>query len=232
MKIEIWSDVLCPFCYIGKRKFEQALQQFGNNDKIEVEWKAFQLDPAMQTQQGKGLNEYLAERKGWSIEQANAANTHITAVAAEVGLQYHLDKAIPANSFNAHRLSHLGAKHGVQNMVEEKLFAAYFMEGRNISENDVLIHIAKEVGLPEAEVTEMLDSDAYSNAVKKDIEEAEQFGISGVPFFVLDRKYAVSGAQAPAVFLQALQTAWNESAKIQTISAVNEGDSCSIDGNC
>ncbi|MFT3824419.1 MAG: DsbA family oxidoreductase [Chitinophagaceae bacterium] len=232
MKIEIWSDVMCPFCYIGKRKFELALQQFPHKDQVEVEWHAFQLDPEMETAPGKTVSQYLAERKGWSIEQAQAANTHVTNIAAEVGLHYQMDKAIPANSFDAHRFSHLAAQHGLQDKAEERLFAAYFTEGKNISDAGTLAELGNDIGLPTGSVAEMLQSEAFVANVKKDIGEAEQFGISGVPFFVLDRKYAVSGAQAPATFLQALQTAWNESAQLKTVKPVNEGDTCSVDGDC
>lgn len=233
MKIEIWSDVMCPFCYIGKRKFEQALQQFPQHEQVQVEWRAFQLDPGIKSMPGKSISQYLAERKGWSMEQAVAANNHVTAIAAEVGLQYQMDKAVPANSFNAHRLSHLAARHGLQDKAEERLFAAYFTEGKDISDVDTLVQLGIEIGLPAEAVQSMLQGDAFTTDVKKDISEAEQLGISGVPFFVLDRKYAVSGAQAPAVFLQALQTAWTEVAKLQTVTAVSEGDTCSADGsNC
>lgn len=233
MKIEVWSDVMCPFCYIGKRKFEQALQQFPQHEQVQVEWRAFQLDPGMKSMPGKGISQYLAERKGWSMEQAVAANNHVTAIAAEVGLQYQMDKAVPANSFNAHRLSHLAARHGLQDKAEERLFAAYFTEGKDISDVDTLVQLGIEIGLPAEAVQNMLQGDAFTADVKKDISEAEQLGISGVPFFVLDRKYAVSGAQAPAVFLQALQTAWTEAAKLQAVTAVSEGDTCSADSsNC
>src|SRR5687767_963 len=126
MKVEIWSDVMCPFCYIGKRRFEQALEQFSNKRDIEVVWKSFQLNPQLQTQPGKNINQHLSEIKGWSLEQAKQANAHVTAMAAEVGLQYDLDHAIVANSFDAHRLIQLAKAHGKGDAMEEQLFRAYF----------------------------------------------------------------------------------------------------------
>ncbi|HNJ34031.1 MAG TPA: DsbA family oxidoreductase, partial [Leptospiraceae bacterium] len=129
MKVEIWSDVMCPFCYIGKRKFERALAQFPERESIEIEWKSFQLNPGMKTEPGKSINEYLAEVKGWSVEEAKKMNDRVSQIASAVGITFNFDQAIVANSFDAHRLSHMAKKHGLQDQMEERLFAAYFTEG-------------------------------------------------------------------------------------------------------
>lgn len=210
MKIEIWSDVMCPFCYIGKRKFEAALEQFENKANVEVVWKSFQLNPAMKTDPSKNITNYLAEIKGWSLEQAKEMNTHVTNMAKEVGLHYDFDKAIVANSFDAHRLIQLAKKHGKGDEAEEQLFKAYFTEGKNTDDHSTLIEIGISIGLNEIEVKQVLASDQFADDVRKDIIEAQQIGVRGVPFFVVDRKYGVSGAQPTEVFLETLTKAWAE----------------------
>ncbi len=210
MKVEIWSDVMCPFCYIGKRKFELALQQFTHHEKVEVEWKSYQLNPHVKTDAGKPVHQYLAERKGISIEEAKRMNEHVTNIAKEVGLIYDFDKAIVANSFDAHRLSHFAKLQGLQNKTEEALFAAYFTQGKNTADKDTLIQLGNHIGLDTEGVKEMLESDILSEEVKYDMDEAEKFGITGVPFFVFNRKYAVSGAQNSDVFLETLEKVWED----------------------
>jgi predicted DsbA family dithiol-disulfide isomerase len=210
MKIEIWSDVMCPFCYIGKRKFEAALEQFENKANVEVVWKSFQLNPDMKTDPAKNITEYLAEIKGWSIQQAKEMNAHVTNMAKEVGLHYDFDKAIVANSFDAHRLIQLAKKHGKGDEAEEQLFKAYFTEGKNTDDHSTLIEIGISIGLNEIEVKQVLASDQFADDVRKDIIEAQQIGVRGVPFFVVDRKYGVSGAQPTEVFLETLTKAWAE----------------------
>jgi len=210
MKIEIWSDVMCPFCYIGKRKFEAALEQFDNKANVEVVWKSFQLNPNMKTDPGKNITEYLAEIKGWSIQQAKEMNTHVTNMAKEVGLHYDFDKAIIANSFDAHRLIQLAKKYGKGDEAEELLFKAYFTEGKNTDDHSILIEIGVSIGLNELEVKQVLASDQFADDVNKDILEAQQIGVRGVPFFVFDRKYGVSGAQPTEVFIETLTKAWAE----------------------
>ena len=202
--VEIWSDVMCPFCYIGKRKFEQALEQFPGNDAVEVEWKSFQLNPDMKTEPSKNINEYLAEHKGISLARAKEMNERVTAMAAEVGLTYDLGRAVVANSFDAHRLSHFAKKHGRQDAVEERLFKAYFTEGKNTADHGTLVSLAVEAGLNAEEVRAMLAGTEFSDDVNRDIYEASQVGARGVPFFVFDNKYAVSGAQPSELFLQVL----------------------------
>jgi len=207
MKVEIWSDVMCPFCYIGKRRFELALQQFPGRDEVAVEWKSFQLDPAIVTQHGKSVNEYLAERKGWPLEEARRLNERVTEMAREVGLTYDFDKAVVANSFDAHRVSHFAKKHGLQDAMEERLFRAYFTEGKNTADHETLVQLAVDVGLKGGDVRQMLAGSDFVDDVNKDAYEAQQVGARGVPFFVFDNKYAVSGAQPAEVFAQALKKA-------------------------
>jgi len=231
MKVEIWSDVMCPFCYIGKRKFENALSRFEHADSVEVTWKSFQLNPAMKTDATKSTVQYLAEVKGWSLEQAQQSTAYVTNMAGEVGLEYHLDKAIVANSFDAHRFIQLAKKHNKGDAAEERLFKAYFTEGKNTADHATLIQLATDIGLDAGEMKAVLQSDTYSEEVRHDLAEAQQLGVSGVPFFVINRKYAVSGAQQPETFLGALSRAWSEQ-PLQNISSSDNNASCDIDGNC
>ena len=205
MKIEIWSDVMCPFCYIGKRQFEKALAQFEKKDEVEIIWKSFQLNPAMKTEPGRNINQYLAEIKGCTVEQAKQLNDRVVKMAEGIGLKYDFDKAVLANSFNAHRLVQLGKKHHKGDLIEEGLFKAYFTEGKNTNDASTLLQIGTEAGLDAAEIKKMLDSDSFSNEVIADIDEARQLGVRGVPFFVKDRKVAVSGAQGAETFLDFLR---------------------------
>jgi predicted DsbA family dithiol-disulfide isomerase len=207
MKIEIWSDVMCPFCYIGKRKFEKALSEFEGKENVEIEWKSFQLNPAMKTDPQKNITQYLSEIKGWSLEQAKEANERVTAMAKEVGLNYNFDKAIVANSFDAHRLIQFAKRKERGDQMEEALFKAYFIDGKNTADHATLISLAVEAGLDETETKSILDSGIFADEVEADIELAGQIGVRGVPFFVFDRKYAVSGAQAPEVFLETMKKA-------------------------
>ena len=210
MEIEIWSDVMCPFCYIGKRKFEAGLAQFAHNTDVNVVWKSFQLNPGLKTDPSKNVNQYLADIKGWSLQQAEQMNDRVTDMAREVGLEYHFDKAIVANSWDAHRLVQLAKTKGLGDAAEERLFRAYFTEGKNTSDPTTLIELGTDIGLDASAISQMLTSNAFHDEVNHDLYEAQQLGIRGVPFFVLNRKYAVSGAQAPETFLSALETAWAE----------------------
>jgi predicted DsbA family dithiol-disulfide isomerase len=225
---------MCPFCYIGKRRFENALEQFAHKDDIQIEWRSFQLDPDMQYVPGKNINEVLADKKGWTVEEARQMNQRVSDMARQEGLEYNMEQAIPANTLDAHRLTHLAAKHGLQDQAEERLFSAYFTEGKNIGDKDDLIRLGREIGLTEEELHDLFETDAYAQEVLLDCYEAQQIGVRGVPFFVLDRKYAVSGAQSSNVFLEALKTAWKEYENENTVSSLNasKSNSCSIDGNC
>jgi predicted DsbA family dithiol-disulfide isomerase len=204
MKVEIWSDVMCPFCYIGKRRFENALQQFEGKLEVEIEWKSFQLNPDLNTEPGKNINQYLAEIKGWSVSDAKAMNDRVTRMAESEGLHYDMDKAVVANSFDAHRLIQFAKANGRGDLAEENLFKAYFTEGKNIADRSELMEIGKKIGLESEELQAVLQADKFSDEVRADIEEAGRIGVTGVPFFVFNRRYAVSGAQDTETFLDVL----------------------------
>lgn len=206
--IEIWSDVVCPFCYIGKREFEAALERFPQRDRVRVEWKSFELDPSAPARSAEDTYTMLAQKYGMSRDAARSRVADVAARAASLGLHYDFDRAVPANSFHAHRLIQLAKAHGLGDAAEERLFKAYFTEGAHIGDAATLVRLAGEIGLDAAEASAMLESGDYGVAVRADEREAEQLGIRGVPFFVIDRKLAVSGAQSADHFLAALQQAW------------------------
>ncbi|WP_439483276.1 DsbA family oxidoreductase [Cyclobacterium plantarum] len=208
MQIEIWSDIVCPFCYIGKRKFEKALQTFELSDELQIIYRSFQLMPDMQTDPDRSVNDFLAREKGMTLEQVGEMNAHVARQATAVGLDYQLEKAIVANTFQAHRLLHHARGQNLQQQAKERFLKAYFTEGENIDDKETLIHLSEEIGLKEAD--KILAGDQYAAEVKKDILEARQLGIKGVPFFVFDRKYAVSGAQEAEVFQNTLSQAFKE----------------------
>ena len=210
MKVEIWSDVMCPFCYIGKRNFESALKNFPHRNDIIVEWKSFQLNPDIETDPARSVNEYLAEHRGITLEQAKRLNDRVAAMAKDVGLEYDFDKAVVANSFDAHRLSHYAKLHGKQSEMEEKLFKAYFTEGKNTADRETLIQLAAGIGLDPEEVREIVNGDRFADDVVKDEYEAQQVGARGVPFFVFNDRYTVSGAQPERLFLQVLEKIYLE----------------------
>jgi len=233
LQIEIWSDVMCPFCFIGKRRFEHALERFEHKDGVAVVWKSFQLAPDIETEPDKSVNEYLAERKGWTLDYAKQMNDRVTEMAAQVGLVYNMDKAVVANSFDAHRVLQLAKTKHLGDAMEEQLFKAYFTDGKNTADHNTLTDIGVAAGLNENDVKHVLSTNAFADAVERDVLESEQLGVTGVPFFVLDRKYAVSGAQDSALFLQALNRAHGEwkqaNSKLETVAS---GDACGIDGDC
>lgn len=234
MKVEIWSDVMCPFCYIGKRKFEKALEQFSDNEHVELEWKSFQLSPDLTTNTKISVHEFLATHKGMSMEQAKGMNDQVTQMAAQEGLTYNFDKAVVANSFNAHRFSHFAKTQGKQDEAEEILFRAYFTDGKNIDDYDTLVDLGKSIGLDAGAVREALESGKFADDVHADIREAGTIGVRGVPFFVFNRKYAVSGAQPTEVFEETLQKSFEEWRKENQKSGLNiiEGKVCKPDGEC
>jgi len=210
MKVEIWSDVMCPFCYIGKKRFDTALEKFPHKDEVDVEWKSYQLNPHLTTQADKNINEYLAEHKGISIEEARSLNEHVTAMAAEVGLTYKMDEAVVANSFMAHRMTHFAKTKGKQSELEELLFKSYFTEGKNIDDLETLLQLGEEIGLDKNELKSILEGNQFAEDVQKDIYEAHQVGLKGVPFFVYNNQYGISGAQPKELFEQTLQQAYDE----------------------
>ncbi len=204
LKIEIWSDVMCPFCYIGKRKLEKAIADFTAKDLVEIDWKSYQLNPELKTEEGKNIHTYLSEVKGISLERAKQLNEHVTSMAKQVGLDYNLDKAVVANSFDAHRLSLFAKSKDKQNELVEMLFRAYFTDGKNTANHATLIELGNSIGLDEMEMRKFLGSNDLSEQVKQECKEAVELGVTGVPFFVFNRTYAVSGAQEVAVFSQVL----------------------------
>ena len=236
MKIEIWSDVVCPWCYIGKRRFESALSRFAHRDRVEVEWKSFELDPGAVSQDpgagaGPDYADRLGRKYGLSRERAQQMLDSMTATAAELGLDFHFDKAPAANTFDAHQVIHLAAERGIQDQVKERLLRAYFTEGEQVGHRPTLARLAAEAGLEHAEVQKALEEQQFAAAVRADEQEASSLGISGVPFFVVDRKYGVSGAQPPEQLLQALERAWAESHPTLTMVAGDDAvDACGPDG--
>lgn len=207
MQLEIWSDILCPFCYIGKRKLEAALAEFPQADQVQITWKSFQLDPDFQSAGGENYLESLSARKGWSLDQTRQIVANVRNMALGVNLHYNFDDMIQANSLDAHRLTHLAAKHGLQLQAEEALFRAHFVEGKDVGNHAVLAEIGAAIGLEPTAVSSMLGSKEFADAVQHDVSEARQLGINAVPFFVFNRKYGVSGAQDKQVFLQTLEKA-------------------------
>jgi predicted DsbA family dithiol-disulfide isomerase len=200
LTVEIWSDVVCPWCYIGKRRFEAAVEQF--DGEVEVVWRSFELDPGAPAIREHTATEHLADKYGMSVEQAEASHVKMTELAAQDGLEYHLERARGGNSFDAHRLIHLAAAHGKQGEAQERVMRGYFTEGIPIGDREALIALGDDLGL-DARAT--LESDEYADAVREDEMLAQRIGIQGVPFFVLGRRYGVSGAQPADVLVQALE---------------------------
>jgi predicted DsbA family dithiol-disulfide isomerase len=234
MKVEIWSDVVCPWCYIGKRNFEQALGSFGHADQVEVEWRSFELDPNSPARVAMPMSEILQRKYNMSREQAEAANARLTSLAAGVGLEYHLEDAQVGNTFDAHRLIHFAATTGRGDAMKERLLAAYFTEGKSPSDHATLTALAVEIGLDGDEAAAVLAGDRFADEVRADESRAAALGVSGVPFFVIDEAYGVSGAQPPEVLLGALDRAWSESHPITVLEGVAgpDGDASCSDGAC
>ena len=231
MKIEIWSDIVCPFCYIGKRKFEMALADFPEKDKVVIEWRSYQLDPTMINTPGKSVHQYLAERKGCSLQEAKDMNEMMSNVAKEVGLNYNFDIAVINNTLNAHRLLHFAKSKGLQSELKEKLFNAYYTQGKDVSDIETLSILAVELGLDKTDVMDMLASDTFKNEVELDQYYAEQVGARGVPFFVFNNKFTISGAQPIELFAEVLQKVWQDENPAHTELALN-GEVCTPEGNC
>lgn len=209
MKVEIWSDVVCPFCYMGKKKFEIALAQFAHKDDVEVLWHSFQLNPEFKQIDGD-IHDYLAGKYGRSREWAMEMNASVTAAAKEVGLHYDFGRAIPVNTFDAHRLIHLAKDRGLQSEAEERLFSAYFTEGKNLGDPKTLAGLGADIGLDHGEARKVADSSEYAEAVTRDESEAQELGIHAVPFFIFNRRYAISGAQPSHIFMETLNRVWEE----------------------
>lgn len=229
MKIEIWSDVICPFCYIGKRHLESALAKFPDQE-VEIVWKSFQLNPEIPEKVDQNVYEYLAEVKGLSVEESKSMHANVERMAAAAGLNYNFDIAKVANSFNAHRVLQLAKRMNQGDTLKEALLKAYFTEGKDINDRKTLVEIAAVVGMTEEDVNLALSEDKFAQDVQKDIAESQQIGVRGVPFFVFDRKYGISGAQPIAHFEQTIQEVLGETQKETNSEA--SGEYCEPDGDC
>ena len=207
MKIEIWSDVVCPWCYIGKRRLERALRDFDAADQVEITWRSFQLNPDFPPGTAVPTPDYLTSRFG---PQAQEMTGRVALLGAGAGLDLRFENTLTVNTFDAHRVLHLAADAGLAGEVKERLLHAHFTEGADLSDHETLARLAGEAGVPPGRVRAMLATDEYADAVRADSDEARALGANGVPFFVIDRKYGISGAQPAEVFLQALQQAQAE----------------------
>ena len=233
MKINIWSDVRCPFCFVGKKKFEKALEKFPHSEKLEITWHSFQLDPQLITQPDVNPYEYFAKAKGITIERAKAMHEGAAMAGKEAGIDFNFDDSKVANSYKAHLLIQLSKTKNLANEMEEALFEAQFLDGKKIDDEETLIQLSKSIGITEDEAKNALQSDELGYLVKQDMQLAAQLGINAVPFFVINDKYGISGAQQPELFLEALEKTWEEfSSGDKGLQLINSGESCDIDGNC
>lgn len=235
MKIEIWSDFVCPFCYIGKKKLEDALNAFPEKEQVEIEFKSYQLDPNTPPYSGQDFYESMGAKFGGAVK-AKQMMVGIADQAKEVGLDFRFDTMKPTNTFNAHRLTKLAKEYGKSVILSEKLFYANFTESKDIGDIGTLVELAVEVGINKEKALAVLqDENAYANEVNQDIEEARQLGISGVPYFIFNRKYALSGAQQTETFAQALEKVWEENkgaTKFESLSPENKSDGACGDDGC
>lgn len=230
MNIEIWSDIACPWCYIGKRRFERALVSFTHRDEVEVVWRSFELDPTARRSYPESHAELLAAKYRVPLDRAKAMDANMTAEARKEGLDFRFDGVKVGNTFDAHRLIHFAATEGKREAMVERLFRAYLTDGEAIGEPDVLVRLAAEVGLDADASREVLDSTAFTSAVRADEERAHSFGITGVPFFAIDERYGVSGAQSPEALLDALRQAWSETAELSVAASGTSTTSTPLDG--
>lgn len=229
MKIQVWSDMMCPFCYIAKKNFEKALAGVPFKNEVEVEWKSFQLDPSLKERSGRvSISEYMMTRKGFSKIQLDQFQHQLKEMGKDAGITFDQDSTVAADTFNAHKLVHLAKENGKADAMEEALFEAHFVNGKNIADVDFLVSLAEQLGLDKQKAKNVLSEDEYNYEVKQDIMEAQNLGVSGVPYYILDNKYAVSGAQPVETFQRALQQTYQDSIVAQP---ENSGDnSCGIDG--
>jgi predicted DsbA family dithiol-disulfide isomerase len=231
LRVDVWSDIACPWCYVGKRRLEAALARFSHAAEVEVVWRAFELDPSAPRERPTegSYAERLAKKYGSSVREAEGMITRMTDVAREDGLDFRFDKIRPGNTFDAHRLLHLAGERGIQDAVKERFLLAYMTEGAPIGDPETLARLASEAGLDPDEVRATLGTDAYAREVRAEESDAAELGIHGVPFFVFGGKYAVSGAQPTEVVLGALEKAWQE--VVGTKPAIfAEGAVCGPDG--
>ena len=213
MRVEIWSDVVCPWCYIGKGRFEKALARFDHSDEVEVVWRSFQLHPEHPKGVREPLEESLAAKIGGTVEQVRVMNDHVKTLAAAEGLYYDFESYTLVNTFDAHRLTHLSKAHGLGAELHERFLRAQLIEGEVLDDADTLVRLSAEIGVPEDDARRVLEDDDYTADVNEEIRELRALGGNGVPFFVIDRRYGISGAQSTEVFLRALETARAEEAQ-------------------
>jgi len=233
VKIEVWSDVVCPWCYIGKRRLESALADFPHRDEVELVWRSFQLDPTTERVDGERAVTRLARKIGVSEAQAKGMQAHVSELAAGEGLAYDLDSTLPTNTFDLHRVLHLAADRGVGDAVNEAFLAAYFVEGRDLHDVDTVVAVARAAGLAEDDVRRVLgDSRAYARAVEDDRTEAAALGANGVPFFVFDRRYGISGAQPVEQFREILDRAWSDAHPVELLTPAGGDEASCADGSC
>ncbi|MCM3758388.1 DsbA family oxidoreductase [Sporosarcina aquimarina] len=235
MKIEIWSDFVCPFCYIGKRKLELALDEIKGRDRIDIEFKSFQLDPNSPKYSGQDFYESMGAKFG-GAEKAKQMMTSITHQAKEVGLEFNFDTMKPTNTFDAHRMTKFAKAHVKDAVLAEKLLYANFTQSKDVGNEVTLVELAVEAGLSKEDALAVASNpEAYADEVRADIEEAKQLGVTGVPFFVFNRKYAISGAQPPEAFLQAMEQILEEEKPVsvfENLSPDNGADAMCADGSC
>ena len=234
MKIEIWSDVVCPWCYIGKRRLEAAMEEYEHSNEITIEWKSYQLDPEMQTDTSLSIYDYLSKRKGMPYAQAVEMGQNVSNVAKEAGLMFDLNNTIPVNTLQAHEVIHFSKEYQLQTETKERLLKAYFIEAKNLDDRTVLLGLAEEIGLNREKLLTALEKNTFSDDVQQDIQLGKQFGLKGVPFFVFNRKYGVSGAQTKEAFLKTLNESFTDWKKEQPAVKLKmmEGTVCKPDGNC
>lgn len=234
MKVEIWSDIFCPFCYIGKRKFEAALESFDKKEEVEVVYRSFELNPNAPKNNDKNIHELISSKYGITYEEAKLNNDNIINQAKELGLEYNFDTLIPTNSFDAHRMIHFAKEHEKMEEMTEALFKAYFTDSRNISDFNTLAEIAKSIGLNKEEAISILNTNKYSDCVRSDEELAGGYGINAVPFFILNEKFTVSGAQPTELFLRALNKVMEDERSFIDLNKKNndENKNVCVDGKC
>lgn len=234
MKVEIWSDIFCPFCYIGKRKFEAALESFDKKEEVEVIYRSFELNPNASKHNDKNIHELISSKYGITYEEAKLNNDNIVSQAKELGLEYNFDTLIPTNSFDAHRMIHFAKEHGKMEEMTEALFKAYFTDSRNVSDFNTLAEIAKSIGLNKEEAISILNTNKYSDCVRSDEELAGGYGINAVPFFILNEKFTVSGAQPTELFLRALNKVMEDERSFIDLNKKNndENKNVCVDGKC
>jgi predicted DsbA family dithiol-disulfide isomerase len=225
--VEIWSDIACPWCYVGKRRFEAALAGFEHRDEVRLTWRSFELDPEAPREREGNRTERLASKYGMTIEQAQAAERQLVDVAAGEGLDFRFDIARSGLTFDGHRIIHLAAEHGLQDAMKERLLRAYFSEGELVGDPDALVRLATEVGVPEDEARATVSSDRFADSVRDDELTAQRLGISAVPTFVVDRALGASGAHPPEQLLKLLHEGWANRAPV---SVVTGGEACGPDG--